>query len=380
MKLIHTLLFLTGAIPTFGFVHATSPFGTTGTTTALSSSSSSAAKDNISSETVDGSESLQVTAPLKYVGAYACLALRFPNLATANQRQQGKAGVSLDFVLATATNANTIAQPIVSALELSSVGTAMPTIGGGPGSATTATYLLGDTQLDGQVPIFMTDLTASTLPVSNPSTAGTLSMAFLQAFDGIDFGWGIVNPASGQVTRSPTITFVGGSRMPSRLVAGRTRVPLLRLSTTQSPLVKITVNGVPMTALLDTGSPISILSTEAAQRASVTPKAQPNAMLGEKLTVAGENGRPLDLIQSADPASVQIPGQNAGESVDFGTSDWYVGNVPGLTALKTMMTSSLSNSAGVNQEDIPTAVLGLNILMRRPSMLLQPKVNQLWFE
>ena len=363
-------LILAGCIPTHRFVRANAPFRSpssfSGSTKSIQIGSAAAPSDSIQSESIDGVESLQVKAPLKYIGAYACLALRFPKLATANQKQQGKAGVSLDFVLATATNTNTIGAQITSALQLEEVGSALPSVGVQQGASGT-TYMLGDTQLDGQIPIFMTDLTASAMPVSNPAAAGTLSLAFLQAFDGVDFGWGIVK--DGQVTRQPAITFLGG-KMPARIINGRTCVTLDRIAATQSPIVKMNVNGVTMTALLDTGSPISILSAEAAASAGIKPMENASAMNGEKFSIAGDRGQTVDLIKSAVPTSVQLPAKDSGTAVvDFGEADLFIGDIPGLGALKV-----------VGIESPPTAVLGLNVLMKRPSMLLRAKDNELWFE
>lgn len=130
---------------------------------------------------------MAVRAPLKYVGPYPCLALRFPNLATARQRQSNATGVSLDFVLDTAANTNTIQKQVATELNLDVVGQALPGVSAAGVLATAAqgggadTYMLGDAQLDGIVydeeekPFtFMSKLTASALPVANPAAAGLL--------------------------------------------------------------------------------------------------------------------------------------------------------------------------------------------------------------
>merc|ERR1719453_105603 len=50
-------------------------------------------------------------APLRWAGPYPALALRFPELATAAQKERGERGVTLDFVVDTAASVNTISAP-----------------------------------------------------------------------------------------------------------------------------------------------------------------------------------------------------------------------------------------------------------------------------
>jgi hypothetical protein len=390
MKLISSLLIVAWssqfALPTSGFVAAHLPASgrgalpstttpasrstTKSTTTAIGSTVDAATTDPNIIETPD---CLIVKAPLKYISTYPCLSLRFPNLATSSQRSSGKSGVSLDFVLATATNVNTVANEVATALTLRSVGTALPDFGATTGQqAGGTTYTLGDVQLEGQTPLFMLGLTAAALPVTNPVAAGTLSMAFLQSFDAVDFGWGIVKDM--EVLRRPSFTFYGGVVPPSA-TAGRTRVVMERFPGTQSPIVTILVNGVPITALLDTGSPISILLPEAADRAGVQPMKSPSPGAGEKFTVAGERGQLVDLIKSVEKVSVQAPSSTADDNgaaavADFGAEHLFVGDIPSLAAL--------GRVPGVT--NAPMAVLGLDVLQRRPSMLLRAKINELWFE
>lgn len=59
-----------------------------------------------------------VQAPLKYIGPYPCLALRFPELATRSEQQRNVTGVSMDFVLDTAANTNTINGQVAKELGL----------------------------------------------------------------------------------------------------------------------------------------------------------------------------------------------------------------------------------------------------------------------
>ena len=70
-----------------------------------------------------------VRAPLKYVGPYPCLALRFPHLATSSQRGRNVTGISLDFVMDTAANTNTLNGQVAQELQLEVVGEALPGVG-----------------------------------------------------------------------------------------------------------------------------------------------------------------------------------------------------------------------------------------------------------
>jgi hypothetical protein len=320
---------------------------------AKSTTTAAATTDN---EIIETADCLIVKAPLKYIATYPCLSLRFPNLATASQRSRGESGVSLDFVLTTATNINTVAQEVPTALQLASVGTALPDFGATTGQQAggSATYNMGNVQLEGQTPLFMLGLTATALPVTNPVVAGTLSMAFLQTFDGVDFGWGIVEGST--MVRRPSFTFYGGTLPPS-VLAGRTRVKLERFPGTQSHLLTILVNGVPIVATAQAG----------VQRIQ-----SPVAGAGEKFTVAGERYQLIELIKSQTKVSIQAPGtvESSLSVADFGAEHLFVGDISSLAAL--------GRVPGVTNP--PQAVLGLDILQRRPSMLLRAKENELWFE
>jgi Aspartyl protease len=176
-------------------------------------------------------------APLKFIGPYPCLGLRFPNLATSSQRQRNVTGVSLDFVLDTAANTNTIQGAVAKELQLSIVGQALPGVGSAGYLAGAPTFALGDAQLEGgeidgrrsttttadekskeeiasvstedssistttmteplllpsQTPppmTFIQGLTASALPIASPAAAGLLSLPFFQCFEGgVEFCW-----------------------------------------------------------------------------------------------------------------------------------------------------------------------------------------------
>jgi len=138
-----------------------------------------------------------VEAPLKFVGPYPCITLKFPDLATASQRQRNISGVELDFVLDTAANTNTIQEAVPLELKLSKIGSALPGFGPAGFLPGADTYLLGDCQIahcnqQGIDPfIFMTNLSASSLPSASPiAAAGLLGTAFLNCFEGgVEFIW-----------------------------------------------------------------------------------------------------------------------------------------------------------------------------------------------
>jgi hypothetical protein len=173
-----------------------------------------------------------IRCPLKYLGPYPAIALRFPQLATQAQRSRNVSGISLDFVLDTAANLNTLNGQVASELQLQQVGEALPGIATSGPMAGGNTYMLGDTELErGQIVLgrsgpmnnnytsttleevsstdderesteevhsegntnflFMENLTASVMPVSSPASAGLLSLAFLYCFEGgVEFQWG----------------------------------------------------------------------------------------------------------------------------------------------------------------------------------------------
>jgi hypothetical protein len=300
---------------------------------------------------------MAVAAPLKFIGPYPCLSLRFPNLSTSAQRSRNETGVSLDFVVDTAANTNTIQGPVVAELLLKSTGQfALPGVsatGSIPGGET---FLLGNTQLDGMGPdLFMTDLTASVLPVSNPAAAGVLSLAFLQCFPGgVEFDW---ENRQFRFLDETTTLEKNGLRM----------VPIERQPITQLPLIRIAINDVELTALLDTGSPITIIHPDAAKRANIEVRNdEPNKSRNpfsslfsqndsQVLTIMGGDGKPTKLYPTKSPVEVSM----------FGESVLYVGQVPGLAALDKQVKS-------------PDVILGTDVLKRQPSMILRAQQNELW--
>ena len=206
-------------------------------------------------------ESTSVTSFLKFIGPYPCLPLRFPNLATSSQRERNVTGISLDFVIDTAANTNTINGQVAQELSLESIGQALPGYGASGALPGAETYLLGDATLDMPMnDLFMTNLTASALPVSNPAAAGLLGVAFLNCFQGgVKFEWG-----GGIDGREPFITFYGQEEDVKDQIRSKTKVDIEVLDNILLPTVKLNVNGVSIPALIDTGSPVTVLNEAAA--------------------------------------------------------------------------------------------------------------------
>jgi hypothetical protein len=329
-------------------------------------------------------DAFAIRAPLKFIGPYPTLALRFPHLATDSQRVRNITGVSLDFVLDTAANTNTIQQQVALELDLPVVGQALPGVGAAGAILGGETYMLGDSQLDGLGEAgnftFMTELTASALPVASPAAAGLLSLAFLYTFDGVGFDW----TASDE--KPSSVTFY--QRVPDSALARMSRVAIQPIPMTQLPTVTLRVNGCDMPALLDTGSPITVFNAQAAEQAGIQTVAydagssknplanmanrfqQAQAVArGDVLQVLGEKG-PITLLKSSLPVSVSLPSTTPGNSVEFAQRSVYVGELPGLAALQGIVGMDASS---------PAVVLGMDVLRQRPEMLLRARQNEVWF-
>lgn len=340
----------------------------------------------------DNDDDAVARAPLKYIGPYPCLGLRFPELSTAAQQKRNESGVSLDFVLDTAANTNTINGQVAKELSLAKVGRAPGGLGTQGAISGGDTFLLGDAQLEGQgEDLFMTNLTAAALPVANPATAGLLSLAFMYTFPGgIEFNWGQVDPADGTILTPPSVAFYGDDESVAKATKDMTKIPITPLPVTNLPSIQVEINGVNMPALLDTGSPITVLNAQAAKVAGVetvetetSPKKSNNpfgnimnnikaaqaqaqaAASGEVLAIMGSNGKRVELRKSLDKVHVALGNEGA---VDFGKGNIYVGDLPGLAAM---------NAIGVDAP--PAVVLGMDVLRTRPKMLLRAQQNQVYF-
>ena len=138
-------------------------------------------------------EMMAVCAPMRMLGPYPVLSLRFQAIPTPEQfREQqqktGESGVALDFVVDTAANVNTINAKLATDLGLEAVGFDEGGVSAAGELAGGTTYLLGTAQLN-DLPKeercdFLSNLTASALPVASPSGAGLLGIGFLFAFPG----------------------------------------------------------------------------------------------------------------------------------------------------------------------------------------------------
>ena len=323
-----------------------------------------------------------VRAPLKFIGPYPCLGVRFPYLATTAQQERNESGVTLDFVLDTAANTNTINAQVAQALNLTVIGQAPPGMGSaGPIKGDLPTFFLGDMQLEGLgEEIFMQNLTASSLPIASPASAGLLSLSFFQSIgEGVGFDW----HGDIEARIPPSLTFYSDA---TNATQGRKCVQVTRRPLTQLPSVEVEINGHVFPALLDTGSPITVLNAQAARTAGITtaldaddqPKNPLNFLKGrfeqaqaasrrQLLTIFGSDGRRHNLLQSNESLNVRIPTVDH-DVVDFGRGHVYVGNLPGLAALQ-----------GLGDDAPPAIVLGMDVLRRNRHMYFRPLSNQVWF-
>mmetsp|Transcript_55357 Transcript_55357/g.160692 ORF Transcript_55357/g.160692 Transcript_55357/m.160692 type:complete len:417 (+) Transcript_55357:72-1322(+) len=355
-------------------------------------------------------ESIVVQAPLKYLGPYAAIGLRFPNLATSAQRARNVTGVSLDFVLDTAANVNTINGQVAQELLLEIVGEALPGVGSSGAISGGHTYELGDAELERGIILpetlddeikesflFMQNLTASALPVASPASAGLLSLAFLSCFDGgVEFYWGSSpnTMKDGLLVDQPTIKFFAEKdAFANEAIQGLCKVPIKSIPVTQLPSVLLNVNGVQIPALLDTGSPVTVFNSEAAKQAGIETVSLDSSSSSKKsnnpfaavanrfkeaqelakanadgkiLTIAGMNG-PVNLFKSVETIDISAVGDN-NDMVSFGQGHIYVGDIPGLAALN-----------GIGVDAPPAIVLGMDVLRRKPKMVLRARDNEVYF-
>jgi len=356
---------------------------------------------------------MALRAPLRWVGPYPAIALSFPSLMSPAQKARmltsgedaaAPTGVTLDFVLDTAANKNTINAQVAGptsqgGLELQQVGRVDGGVGaGGAMSGGGATYLLGNVEL-ADVPkpervVFMSGLTASALPIAAPAAAGLLGLSFLNSFaGGVEFVWGgapapLQQEAGGgpAAAEGPTIALYGDEAGTAALRSGMSFVPVAALPGSGLPSVRVSINGVEMPALLDTGSPITALNAAAAELAGVVydkrlaepkegggnPFARFGAAIkagraaadGTVLVVGGAAG-PVRLVRAERGARVSMlggdvaqAGREEGEEALLGEEcGVYVGDLPGLAAL-----DGLGAAAG------PAVVLGTDLLRKRPRM------------
>ena len=300
-------------------------------------------------------------------GEYVALALRFPNLATSNQRTQEQRGVSLDFVLDTGSSADIVLPPVAQELQLEEVGEQPAGAGAlGAGLQSGKIVMLGDTQLDYLPPdrrfAFITGFNAAALFVPTPGVAGILGKPFFDSFDAIDVR---VNAGTGNHTALFHAAFDADAAMAE---SGLRRIAVDASGPGGLPIVMVSVNGgPPMRGLLDTGAPITILNRAAADAAGVTlmadadaapPSAPPTGGLLSMFQspppppkpergaawVGGAGGvAPIRLVASEHAVAV------AADGVQLANVPVLVGDLPGFAAL----------GAG---EDEPAVLLGWDAL------------------
>ena len=347
-----------------------------------------------------------LSSPLRWIGPYPAVALSFPALSSPAQKARMlqaagvggdptaagiDTGVTLDFVLDTAANTNTINAQVAGptsqgGLELEQVGAVAGGVGAGGALGGGATYMLGNCEL-ADAPkeerlVFMSGLTATALPVAAPAAAGLLGVAFLNSFaGGVEFVWGPpppTQPGAAPVASGdpPTLNLYGEAAGTAQLQERLCSVAVRTLPESALPSVMLQINGVLIPALLDTGSPITVLNAAAAKAAGIgdaPPAAEdvssnPFTMLtqafkagvaatkAETLMVAGANG-PVQLLRCEGGATMSLGDADLGG----GTCRPYVGELPGLAAL-----DGLGAAAG------PAAVLGTDVLRTRPRLWYTP--------
>jgi len=347
-------------------------------------------------------EPMALKAPLRWIGGvYPAVALSFPALSTPAQKARqltGDAGgtafgVTLDFVVDTAANTNTVSAEVAGptsqgGLDLTQVGAIPSGVGAGGSFGGGATYSLGTAELadvpkEERVP-FISGLTAAALPIAAPAAAGLLGASFLASFPGgVEFVWGAAPNAIAEGTvaagagAAPSITFFGDTLGVESTRAGLYAIDVATLAESGLPSVTLYVNGQPVKALLDTGSPITVLNAAAAQLVGLDGggggggggnpfaalaaglKSAQAAARGDVLTVGGANG-PVQLVRAAEGVVMSVG--DGVEGAAFGSDIRpYVGDLPGLAAL-----------GGLGADAGPAAVLGTDVLRRRPRMIFTP--------
>ncbi|KAL3929459.1 MAG: hypothetical protein SGPRY_001951 [Prymnesium sp.] len=327
---------------------------------------------------------MALQSPLRWIGRYPAVSLSFPELSSPAQKaralngQPGSTkGVTLDFIIDTASNTNTINAQVagptsLGGLELQQVGGIESMVGAGGAQGGGTTFLLGGAELADLPPaervLFISGLTATALPVASPAAAGLLGVPFLNSFPGgVEFEWGASKGEQSELS-APSITFFGDLRGTEEHRSALCSADVKALPGSGLPCVTLTVNGVKVPALLDTGSPITVLNAAAAKAADLQfpdVRAAQNLLsrfaAGVKraaspddiLTIAGANG-PVQLARSQLGTSVSLGKADFGEDVRV-----YVGDIPGLSALEVL-------GAGPN---VPAAILGTDVLRRRPRMI-----------
>ena len=314
-----------------------------------------------------------VVAPLKYLGPYPCLTLRFPE-------EQAPA---VDFMLDTGANINSIDSQcfqdyFAETADLmfdSHTNHIVGSAGVGGKFAAGDLYDLGDAVLDGLPPPDLPichNFTAAVLPHASAVGKGILGQLFLMQYPGgVEFDW------YGTDGDPPTIILHFTQSLSAETLQNTKAVPFQRL-TTQVMAFNLTLNEkITIPALLDTGAPMTVLSPEVATAAGISyyseqdddssrDQQHPPSLDNKVLTVGGIDGKHMSLYRSKAPVSM-TSGNN---EVNFGSGHVFVGELPGLQLL---------NAYG--ETTIPKAIFGLDALRQNIyRMIIHGCENQLLFE
>ena len=407
LQIVNVLLLLGLIVPAFCFSPHVYQQRTRSSSSPLASSTETASLSQVEEEantTSDDDENVVVRSPLRMLGPYPTIPLRFPNLVTSSQRERNITGVSLDWVLDTAANTNTINAEVAKELLLEKVGEAPGGVGSGGAINGGDTFLLGDCELDIKIndakPLdddnvvaeeepftFMKELTASVLPVASPAAAGLLGLAFFYCFEGgVEFNFGL------NKQQTPSVLFYGSDKHLD--VDDLTLVPFESLPESMLPSVTLIINGKEIPALFDTGSPITVINQAAAIEAGIDTiipsdvvnpdnkegnffsKIAPNfksaneiakaTQSGDVLTIQGTDGKPTRLVKTKEQQDIHVKASSSSGKL-LTSQKIFVGDIPGLVAL-----------GGIGGDAPPTAILGMDILSRCDRVIFRARQNEIY--
>eukprot|EP01082_Thalassiosira_pseudonana_P013437 g11837.t1 g11837 contig6:692989-694281(-) len=399
----------------------------------IPSSVSSLAATDVDTNTLHENDA--VRSPLRFLGPYPTIPLRFPHLATASQRERNVTGVSLDFVLDTAANVNTINAQVAMELGLEKVGEAPGGVGAAGGILGGDTFMLGSCELDLGLSkekkemigngdekesnneddtdgfVFMQGLTASALPVASPAAAGLLSLAFFYCFEGgVEFDWS--NPTGETTTQSfiPSVTFYGSDKHLN--LNGMACVPFESLPVSMLPSVTLSINGVKIPALFDTGSPITVLNAKAAEAAGIATSIpmddldleqqsqseggwNPFSKIvnsfrsaseivqataeGKIITIAGTDGKPVRLVKSESSVEVLARVSKLAVPASQKDKDQKQYTTIGDNYIYVGDLPGLAALGGLGGGSAPpAAVLGMDLLRCRPKIVFRAQQKEIY--
>jgi len=406
LQIVNVLLLLSLIVPTFCFSPHVYYQRARSSSSLASSSTQTLSQVEEEANATDDEENVVVRSPLRMLGPYPTIPLSFPNLATSSQRERNITGVSLDWVLDTAANTNTINNQVALELCLEKVGEAPGGVGSGGAINGGDTFLLGDCELDIKINdskpseddnavaeddepepfTFMKGLTASALPIASPAAAGLLGLAFFYCFEGgVEFNFGL------NKQQTPSVSFYASDKY---LDADElTLVPFESLPESMLPSVTLIINGKEIPALFDTGSPITVINQVGAIKAgieTIIPSDMVNpdnkegnffskiasnfksaneiakaTQSGDILTIQGTDGKPTRLVKTKEQQNIHIKASSSSKKL-LPSSQIFVGDIPGLVAL---------GGIGGNA---PAAILGMDILSRCDRVIFRARQNEIY--